>query len=246
MSAAPAYAATPANLHYSHTAGGPDAALRQLAARTRNATPVRGAGRYHYVHTRGWYLHADADLHNRVQHSGIAAVDRQQWIAADGSGRLKVVSAGKQIMPTGTYAAGGLAPSGIAASASAAQIRKRHHVRPTAASWIAEINEVWSDQVVPPGLQATLLRELASQPHLTLLGTTTDRAGRRGLAVSATSVSGKSRERSVLILDQRTGMLLDAETMALTAGSLPVKAPATTAYTVWLTQGFTNTTQRVP
>jgi hypothetical protein len=198
------------------------------------------------VHTRGWYLHAEADLTNHVRHSGVAAVDRQQWIAADGSGRLTVVSEGKKVMPTGTFPAGGLVPGRLTAHDTSTQISKSKRVPDTAAGWATAIGDIWSEQVVPPALQATLLTTLAHQPGVRLLGTTTDRIGRRGIAISATRSSGGVRERDILVLDRRTGRLLDRETVALTAGSLPVKAPATISYTVWLGAGYTPTTTTTP
>ncbi len=246
LPAGPAYAVTPRSLTYSNTGDSVRGILVHLAARARRSPAPAGPGRYEYVHTRGWYLHADADLSNHVRHSGIAAVDRQQWIAADGSGRLRVVSAGKEIMPSGSYSRNGLVPGGITADATAAEIRQHRHIHDSAAGWANAIGDIWSEQVVPPRLQGTLLSALADQQGVTLMGETVDRAGRRGIAVSADRDSGGVRERQVLVLDQHTGRLLDQETVALTAGTLPIRAPATISYTLYLSAGYTETTAITP
>ncbi len=54
-------------------------------------------------------------------------------------------------------------------------------------------------------------------------------------------------QRNILIFDTTTGALLSYEEVALGAGaSLPVKAPATVGYLMWLTAAKVNTMNTRP
>jgi hypothetical protein len=164
------------------------------------------------------------------------------------NGGREAITAACGVTPwSGTYAPGhltaGVITGGTPASLQAALIRQYSHYR--AADWIQLMRTLWDRQVVSPTLQSALLTILAGQPDVSVQGTTTDRDGRPGVAVSAIH-TGAPDTREVVIFDQKTGMLLDEEDIALQAGSLPIKAPATIGYTVWLTRGYTTTTTERP
>ena len=239
-----AYAATPPLLAYEPVAGKTaNEVLAELAGRARGQLGPVGAGRFHYVHTRGWYLHTATDDTDRLLRSGIATVDREQWKAVDGSGRLKV-SDGTPEAPNATFPPGGLTKGFLADDATVADVQARLN-QDTPSGIANAVSELWARQVVPPVLHSKLLTILASQPDLTLLGTTTDRAGRRGVAIGVERRQGIA-ERRVLVFAPDTGALLDSELIALEASELPVKVPATIAYTVWLGTGYTATTEQRP
>lgn len=249
LTASPSYAATPPMLQFVPVAGQPSAAsvLADLARRARRQPPARGQGRYHYLHTKGWYLHMSADEDNRIFDSGIAEIDRQLWQAADGSGRLfQVIPDDPSGMPPDrVLGPGELSGAFLSAGATDAAVRATYGHAGTAAGWTRTIEELWSRQVVPPVLHARLLDDLAAQPGVTLLGDTTDRAGRRGVAVAVEDQRGP-RERLILVFHPDTGALLDAETVVLQDSELPVQPPATISYTVWLATGYTETTSSRP
>ena len=112
--------------------------------------------------------------------------------------------------------------------------------------WFVAVNDVWGVEVVPPGVQAALLKILADQPDIVDSGTVTDRAGRSGVSVSTVSDHSGLPTRYTLIFDGESGRLLDFEQTVLEAGKLPLKAPAVISYTLWLHTGRTNTTTSVP
>jgi hypothetical protein len=87
---------------------------------------------------------------------------------------------------------------------------------------------------------------LADERQLTNAGTVTDRIGRTGVAVSTESSNSGLNTRCTLIFDPNTGMLLDFEQVLLEAGKLPVKVPATSSYTVWITTGHVNSIGDLP
>jgi len=55
-----------------------------------------------------------------------------------------------------------------------------------------------------------------------------------------------SDQRVILVFDPPTGAFLDVEMILLEAGEWPISAPATRSYTVWLSAGYTPTTQHRP
>lgn len=238
----PTYAATPPLLRFTPVAGQQSVQqfLADLARRAQTQPAPSGQGPYGYIHTKGWYLHVSADEHNRVLDSGIAEVDRQLWVGPDGSGRLATVD-GTTAAPNMTLGPGRLATAASDTDAIRAQLNPSG----SAPGWVRAVPEVWSRQVVTPDLHAHLLDILAQQPGIAMLGDTTDRVGRRGVAIGIED-DRATRERLILVLHPDTGALLDAETVVLTNSELPVRAPATIAYTVWLGTGYTVDTHSQP
>jgi hypothetical protein len=98
---------------------------------------------------------------------------------------------------------------------------------------------LWSTQVVEPPAQAALLRLLASKPDVHVVGPTTDRLGRPGLAVAVTETGeirgdAVDKRRAViehtLVFDQRTGALLAFEAVQLEGGETPGPRPLSRGY----------------
>jgi hypothetical protein len=241
-----AYAATPPLLQYQTTGAAPTGQelLRQLAVLAERQL-LKPAGRYDYVKTRGWYL--DIRVAGGSTSGQLDPTFRQQWIAPDGSGRLEETR-GDSTTLNDNFAAGGLAgpqewPTDPAALR--AELAKSHPNYGTF-EWFTAVGDVWNVQVVSPRLQAGLLRMLADERQLTNAGTVTDRIGRTGVAVSTESSNSGLNTRYTLIFDPKTGMLLDFEQVLLEAGKLPVKVPATSSYTVWITTGHVNSIGHLP
>jgi hypothetical protein len=225
--------------------------LTDLAADAAHQPGPSGTGLYHFVHTRGWYLSTSSTTDGHEYNARVEPVDRQQWIAANGSGRLLVTGSGAiQTPPSGDYAAGVLHTNFLTANSTAslrAELNEDHRSSGTADAWLGIIKDTWNGQVVPPALQAAMLEGLAQQRGVVVEGLTTDRAGRTGIAISATdSRPGTPAARYVLILDPHTGMALDYEEIALAAGGRPIQVPATVGYTVWLSSGYTNSVSEQP
>jgi hypothetical protein len=241
-----AYAATPPLLQYRTTAAAPSGQelLRQLAALAEGQSQ-RPTGRYDYVKTRGWYL--DFRAAGGSVKGPLDATFRQQWIAPDGSGRLEETR-GDRTTLNDNFASGGLAgPQAWPTDPGAlrAELAKSHPNYGTF-EWFTAVGDVWHTRVVSPRLQAGLLRMLADERDLTNAGTVTDRVGRTGVAVSTESRNSGLNTRYTLIFDPKTGMLFDFEQVLLEAGKLPVKVPATSSYTVWITAGHVNNLGELP
>jgi hypothetical protein len=241
-----AYALTPPLLQYRTTAAAPSGQelLRQLAGLAERQSP-KPAGRYDYVKTRGWYY--DTTVADGSVTGQLDPTFRQQWIAPEGSGRLEETRSGRTTL-NDDFASGGLAgPQGWPTDPSAlrAELAKSHPNYGTF-EWFTAVGDVWLVQSVSPRLQAGLLRMLADERQLTNTGTVTDRIGRPGVAVSTESTNSGLNTRYTLIFDPKTGMLLDFEQVLLEAGKLPVKVPATSSYTVWITTGQVNSIGDLP
>jgi hypothetical protein len=239
-------AMTPPLLQYRTTAAAPTGQelLRQLAVLAERQSP-KPPGRYDYVKTQGWYV--DFRVAGGSATGQLDPTFRQQWIAPDGSGRLEETRSGRTSL-NDNFAAGGLAghqawPTDPAALR--AELAKSHPNYGTF-EWFTAVGDVWNVQVVSPRLQAGLLRMLADERQLTNTGTVTDRIGRTGVAVSTESSNSGLNTRYTLIFDPNTGMLLDFEQVLLEAGKLPVKVPATSSYTVWITTGYVNSLGDLP
>lgn len=228
-----AYAATPPLLQYSGSHQ--DArqlllSLADLAARR----PEPPAGQYDYIQTRGWYLDSTDSSGQAV--STLDATERDQWTAADGSGRIEEIRGGRRTETSQRYGPGGLAgPQLLPTDPEAVRDKLgKSHPNYGAFEWLTAVNDVWTVQVVGPALQSGLLRLLAATPDLTVRGDVIDRIGRPGVAIiTRSSNSGLPTDYS-MIFDRSTGALLDFEQVVLSAGALHIHVPATTSYTVWV------------
>lgn len=75
------------------------------------------------------------------------------------------------------------------------------------------LKELATNYVVPPTVQAAFLTALADEPSISSLGTTTDRLGRRALAISAPDID--STRRIIVLLDLTAGRFLGSETVLI-------------------------------
>ncbi|WP_116205439.1 hypothetical protein [Amycolatopsis circi] len=209
----------------------PAEVVRALADRTALAPVPRGTGRYHYLRKSGWHQHTDRTTAGRILSASTEFFDREDWIAADGSGRLLVTQGDTVVRPSGDFPPGGLMGDFLAgrdlASVSAAL---RRLMSPSGA--VKAFSTVWLTQVVPPELQRWLLLWLAERPGLVV-----EDADLPGVVVSVPdSVLASTRQ---LVFDPETGMLLqtrDVEEDGATVGGC----------TRWLDSGYTDSTESRP
>lgn len=241
------YAMTPPLLDYRASAAVPTGQqlLRQLAV-VAERQPPKPAGRYDFVKTRGWYYDVAVGLNGAVT-GQLDPTFREQWIAADGSGRVEETRSGRRSLHNNLPAGGLRGPQAWPTDPTALRAKLAlSHPSSGTSEWFTAMGDVWDVQSVSPRLQAGLLHILADQPTLTNAGTLTDRIGRTGVAVSTESRNSGLNTRYTLIFDAKTGMLLDFEQVLLEAGKLPLKVPATSSYTVWITTGHVNTIGKAP
>jgi hypothetical protein len=200
--------------------------LRDLARKTAHAPEPPGVGRYHHVHTVGVYRRTNRFV-SRTGESAVTNVvehlERRQWIAPDGSGRL-LVTRGEEVVvpPSGDYAAGQLVALFITATDETSFAGQFGRLMPktTTAAVMKAFRQVWNLQVVTPPLQRLLLLHLAKCADLSV-EECRDFAGRSGVAVSHAG--------HLLAFSPDTGELIGAE------GTGPSR-------TEWLCSGYCATT----
>ncbi|MFF2662864.1 hypothetical protein ACFVUH_36605 [Kitasatospora sp. NPDC058032] len=97
------------------------------------------------------------------------------------------------------------------------------------------VHDLLTARALTGGQRAAVLELIASLPGLELTGTVTDRAGRVGVAYSASSKESGLPTRYTFIIDPGTGRVLAQEaTLTETAGMLNVPIPSVTSYNVYL------------
>jgi len=216
--------------------------LQPLAAvaAAEPAPAGRPPGGYEVVSVRGWY--ADDTL-NPVGRSSrvIRQVESRTWRAADGSGRMLLLS------PDGGQSASRLGPGGLPAAlpepmTTDVDVIATHlsAVTPPANGphWVIEgVTDVYRRQVPPPSVRAALMRMLSTSDSVTCRGVVKDRAGRRGTAVAVDH--DKVRYQIVFAGD---GWPLAAwEEQLGPPPGMPPDAERIRSYELFLTHTFTTT-----
>jgi hypothetical protein len=93
--------------------------------------------------------------------------------------------------------------------------------------------------VVSPDLDAATWSALADEDFLDL-GTTTDRLGRKSVAVAVPPVPGSDAQLLVLLVDPRTGALNGWEQVAQSVGQKALPAPAVTSFQAYREASWSN------
>ena len=249
-----AHAATPSVLP-GVLATGPSAsaALQQLADTTERSTvPGRRGSTY-----STWSLFTRVAGGEPVR-SAVVPQDVALTVNADHSGRL-LVRFGDAVNGDGTPATGDDVPAAGSAvrdeSYPAGQVPLFYSqpLQPdpailwsqlTAAHPVDQIGtgelfvaltDLYKEQTPAPLIRAQLLRFLAARTDVHSPGQVTDRAGRKGLAITlSASQPGGLPAQFALILDQQSGVLLGYEQILTTsAGKLDVTLPAVIDYTLF-------------
>ncbi|MGH2856273.1 MAG: CU044_5270 family protein [Solirubrobacteraceae bacterium] len=243
----PALAATPRPLHYNAPPPGAPTGrgvlLNLARAAARQAAPAPSPGRrYAYVKTVGWYL----TLGQGAGAGHVFPQARRSWLKADGSGRM--------VTTTGTHTqisrlTVGSEPRLLDLSTNprvlADELAVGHPRSDGPQEQLVAFTDTASQQPISPPAEAAILRLLARTPDLVNRGSVTDRAGRRGVAVSFDAT--RLGNRYTLILDPRTGGLLGFEqTLIGSAARRHVRPGAVLAYTTIINAGYVDSTTSTP
>lgn len=181
---------------------------------------------------------------------------REDWVAADGSGRIReavgelifLSEADREAFLAGgfrvyalneDFGPGGLEPQFDNASLPTQVDALREAVRQRAAAshpWprtdaqmFVIIGDLLRDPLTPPAVRAALYQVAAGLPGIELLGETTDRIGRPGMAVAMTM----HQLQEVIVFDPTTSELLEERTVGLEPyGDTP--APIMWGYATYL------------
>ncbi|WP_346119333.1 CU044_5270 family protein [Micromonospora coerulea] len=203
------------------------APLRALAGRLAATGYDTRAGRYLYHHTKTW---GDPVMTSDDGRHTVAFADETKvWQPLDGTGRQVTVQLEPQYPdqasrdywrgkltsgPQGAPGAMPLPPMELAPLPSGqAGLRELLKVRFGAGAASKEVSTVYGRYAVPRRTRAEILRVLADVPGFRWRGEVTDRAGRKGLAITFDDRSHNAQ--SLLIFDPRTGELLAHERLTL-------------------------------
>lgn len=210
-----------------------------LAASAASQPPDRGEGRFEYFNTREWGFYTLQTQDGEVFDHGIAESTREDWRAADGSGRTVTTEDGRidavEVPPQ--PAAPGIVVAQTDSVDETRRLLRGGKAQWTSTQWFEAYIASWAAKILSPMEQAAYLQELGELPNVEVAGEVTDRAGRSGVAASTSSAD----IRTVLIFDPGTGALLDFERIALSTSAVevPVPIPSTVGYTVFLDRGYT-------
>jgi hypothetical protein len=206
----------------------PAVVLRGLADRAAAQPPPGGNGPVAYVRTRSGQVVAGAP----------ESYQAESWAAPDGAGHTLLTRDGAppEVVNEREATRNYLPPTLSTDPAALERAVRGVYELPAEISgfpatlWFGELERRWSLLVVDPQIQATYLRVLATQDGITVAGEVTDRAGRRGVAVTAENTLGLGE--LTLIFDPDTGALLGTETGP--PDHTPGTPPPPPTYTVWL------------
>jgi hypothetical protein len=231
---------TPASLALSPPAppSGRSVLLSLAAASARQQAPA--TARYGYVHTQSWTW-TRQQITPRPNYPRSELVT--SWTDANGRGqvvRVERTAHGARTDPAapvlGLPANSLISPAGLARYLGP-------HVRAPAFLQLATLAALAARRPIAPADEANAMRRLSRDPSILNAGTTIDRQGRAGVAVSASD----GTQRLTLVFDPVTGRLLESDTQ-LTAGSGRIDVPAggLLSYRVFLRSGWVGRIGQVP
>jgi hypothetical protein len=251
-----AFAATPRALVVRPVSGDARRRLGQIAGRVRGPAT---AGPVDHLLTVGWDL--DSQVSGHTVRSAVIASRHELWRAADdtalaideneppefpterdradwqddgspGADR----SPRRTPYPEGSFVASWTGRPPAEPGRLEPWLRRQD---PTDAAIPSAIAELLRERVLTAPEHRALLAVLATQPGLRLLGTTTDRAGRAGLAFASTSSASGGDVSYRYVISPDTGAVL-AHEKVLTGGAkaLPVHRPAVISYVTYLKAEF--------
>ncbi|TDC82492.1 hypothetical protein E1193_11635 [Micromonospora sp. KC606] len=216
---------------YGSGAGAAGSQLRALASRLATTEYDNRTGRYMYHHTKTWGDPVMTSADGR--HHVAFADDTKVWQAVDGTGQQVTVQLEPQYpdQESRNYWQRNLKPKAAASATHApdsfplppmdlaplpsgrAQLNDLLKVRFGAGAVSNEVSMVYGRYVVPRQTRAEILRVLAEVPGFLWRGEVTDRAGRKGVAI--TFDDRDNNAQSLLIFDPNTGELLAHERLTL-------------------------------
>jgi hypothetical protein len=199
---------------------GADVLLRLSAEAASQSSPPWPTGTpYAYVQTRSWSLRTHNPQAKMVTSTSAAWRSRDEVpaLSASPSVLARVLAPGSRD--------GGWAPG-----------------------WeFVDLGRLARSRPVPGAAQAILLRMLSAIPNVVNQGTTTDRAGRTGAAVSLDSSYTGEPITYTLIFDSATGALLESdETLSDTPHHLDAIKGSVVAFTTYLRSGYVASQSATP
>jgi len=235
-------------VQYPDTAPAARPRLRTLVQRAGAQTIPTRSGRYTQVHVQTWSL----DTTGPASDLPPAAIDEQLWLADDRSGRhiLTPVPATPTDHP-GTPTVIEYPPHQFQLTVDnpsdnpmylAAQMSNHDPASNGPQAMLRALADMHRQHALYPRQQAAALQVLVDTDGLTDRGTTTDRRGRTGVAITADSGDTASGiVRDIAVFDPTTGALLSFEQVVLL--SPPRSAlhpPAVVSYVLFLAHDRTD------
>ncbi|MFI6262148.1 CU044_5270 family protein [Micromonospora sp. NPDC051006] len=205
--------------------------LRAMANRLAGTEYDNRAGRYMYHHMKTWGDPVMTSADGR--HHVAFADERKVWQAPDGTGSQVTTQLEPQYpdQESRDYWQRNLKPKADASATPApdimplppmdlaplpsgrAQLNDLLKIRFGGGAVSKQVSTVYGRYVVPRQTRAEILRVLADVPGFLWRGQVTDRAGRKGLAI--TFDDREHNQQSLLIFDPNTGELLAHELLTL-------------------------------
>jgi hypothetical protein len=214
--------------------------LLSLAA-TAARQPAPTVRRYGYVSAQTW-------VWTRQRQTPRPAYPRYEvvttWQDAQGTGRVRTL----ERTADGFHHDAPSSPPQIPARDPAASVaglaaQLGPHSRLPVVLQFSQLGALASRRPIAPAQEAKLLARLARDPGVIDVGTTSDRTGRPGVAVS---VSGDS-QHTTLVFDQTSGRLLEADDTLLDATpKIDVPAGGLLSYRVILGSGWVSRVGQTP
>jgi hypothetical protein len=244
-------------------------ALGKLALVALSQPPAQppGPGQYQYTDSRSLSSSQTFDS-PKIFYTVTFRLHRQIWIGSNGSGRIKEspshphfltakdrarwIAAGRPslgIRPTDerfgphqlTLGPVNLfkLPTNPARLAALLTARKIESGPPGPAEDFVQIGDLLRETDAPPALRASLFKVAERLPGVRLLGSVTDRAGRRGIGIAYFSYPPKDKYpgqygKSELIFDPKTSALLGEQTVLVNSRT---RTSTVTSWTVYLKTG---------
>jgi len=228
-------------------AGGPVQSAAQVlrhlasvaAARTNPLVPPR---KFVYVRSEQLRRVSGEDLSTGAQWAALVRVTRQDWRAADGSGRILTLAGRPRFLsaadeaawrragrpelappvsderfPAGSYPTRDLSGLPLDPAKLRRIIERRSVVEgpPGAAATFSIVGMLLAEEAAPPKLRAALLEVAASLPGIEVIGQRDDPLGRASLALALT----EHGDRTVLYFDPTTSALRARERFRVADGS---------------------------
>ncbi|HEY2940409.1 MAG TPA: CU044_5270 family protein [Gaiellaceae bacterium] len=229
-------------------------ALRHAAAvaRRQAPTPPLAPGHYAYSKSVQAFLVIDGDK----GWTALGPKVREVWIGRRGgllhetSGKPKFLSSGdyerwvaagrpRVNAPEATERLGPTPPLDLPTNPDALFEKLRAKAEGNGNGVDAEMFTLVGDALretdASPALRASLYEVAARIPGVELVGPTTDRVGRRGVAVAYSN--SHNHERSELIFDPKTSALLEEETVALDGNAFGYPEGTVTGYATYISTG---------
>lgn len=233
--------------------------LVELAAVADEAPDLPRAGDVQRVDLYAWWAETTGD--DETTTTTIYPTSNERWVAADGSGRLvqrraEAVRYDGRVDTTAPESAAGplssddffpgtVDPSPAAelptdrdgmASALLGTVPAEYAENPDYRDvlLLESAAELSRSSVVPQDVASAMLTVLSDAPTVQLLGDTTDRLGRPGVAVvvpDALSKDAGIEAVTVLIISPTDGQLMGTETVTLTNPDIDVDEPTVTGFT---------------